>query len=210
MKAGRFITVEGIEGVGKTTNLEFIENYLMQHGVDVVVRTREPGGTPLAEDIRALLLQERAEEVDAVTELLLMFAARAQHVSSVIRPALARGEWVLCDRFTDSSYAYQGGGRGIPEEQIQVLETLVLDDFEPDLTIILDLTVERALQRAEERSAKDRFEQEERLFFERVRQDYLRRAERYPHRCHVVATTAALEKVQQSLAKILDEHVLSD
>ena len=182
----------------------------MQHGVDVVVRTREPGGTPLAEDIRALLLQERAEEVDAVTELLLMFAARAQHVSSVIRPALARGEWVLCDRFTDSSYAYQGGGRGIPEEQIQVLETLVLDDFEPDLTIILDLTVERALQRAEERSAKDRFEQEERLFFERVRQDYLRRAERYPHRCHVVATTAALEKVQQSLAKILDEHVLSD
>lgn len=209
MKPGRFITVEGIEGVGKTTNLEFIEHHLRQRGIDVVLLTREPGGTPLAENIRTLLLAEREEKVDAVTELLLMFAARAQHVSRVIKPALARGEWVLCDRFTDSSYAYQGGGREMPLQQIEVLERLVLGEFAPDLTIILDLPVGQGLQRAEKRSAKDRFEQEERLFFERVRQVYLQRAKRYPHRCRVVETAAALESVQHSLAKILDEYTLS-
>jgi|TARA_Y100000310_G_scaffold323106_1_gene383046 dTMP kinase len=210
MKPGRFISVEGIEGVGKTTNLEFIERYLRQKGIDVVLRTREPGGTPLAEDIRTLLLQKRTEDVDAVTELLLMFAARAQHVSQVIRPALARGEWVLCDRFTDSSYAYQGGGRQVPQEQIEALEGLLLGEFEPDLTFILDLPVDEGLQRAEKRSAKDRFEQEERLFFERVRQVYLDRAKRYPHRCHVVETAAALESVQRELARVLDKYALNN
>jgi dTMP kinase len=206
---GRFITIEGIEGVGKTTNLEFIENDLRQRGISLLC-TREPGGTPLAEDLRALLLDRRKEEVDAVTELLLMFAARAQHVSTVIKPALARGEWVLCDRFTDSSYAYQGGGRKIPEERIDALEHLVLGDFQPDLTIILDLPVEQGLLRAEKRSAKDRFEQEERLFFSRVRQVYLQRAKRFPQRCRVVKASAALQKVQESVAKILDEFMLSN
>jgi len=206
---GRFITIEGVEGVGKTTNLEFIGNYLRKRDITLLV-TREPGGTPLAERIRALLLDRREEKVDAMTELLLMFAARAQHVNKVIKPALARGEWVLCDRFIDSSFAYQGGGREIPEEQIEQLEQLVLGQFRPDLTIILDLPVEQGLQRAEKRSAKDRFEQEERLFFSRVRQVFLQRAKRYPHRCRIVDTASDLDEVQNSLAKILDEYILND
>jgi len=206
---GRFITIEGVEGVGKTTNLEFIGNYLRKRDITLLV-TREPGGTPLAERIRALLLDRREEKVEAMTELLLMFAARAQHVNKVIKPALARGEWVLCDRFIDSSFAYQGGGREIPEEQIEQLEQLVLGQFRPDLTIILDLPVEQGLQRAEKRSAKDRFEQEERLFFSRVRQVFLQRAKRYPHRCRIVDTASDLDEVQNSLAKILDEYILND
>lgn len=205
---GRFITIEGIEGVGKTTNIEFIENYLRQRDI-ILLSTREPGGTPLAENIRTLLLDTREEKVDGVTELLLMFAARAQHVSTIIKPALARGEWVLCDRFTDSSYAYQGGGRKIPLQQIEQLEELVLGAFGPDLTIILDLPVEQGLQRAEQRSAKDRFEQEEQMFFNRVRQVYLQRAKKYPLRCRLVETTPALEEVHKALAKVLDEFTLT-
>ncbi|GAB0151590.1 MULTISPECIES: dTMP kinase [Marinobacterium] len=202
MSTGRFITVEGIEGVGKTTNLEFIHQQLLSRGLDVV-RTREPGGTPLAESIRELLLAPRNEPVAELAELLLMFAARAQHIEQCIRPALQRGAWVLCDRFTDATYAYQGGGRGLDQSRIAQLETLVQGGLRPDLTILLDLPARQGMARARARSMPDRFEAEAEVFFERVRDSYLQRAAAEPQRFAVIDAAPPLEQVQQAVGQAL-------
>ncbi len=202
MSTGRFITVEGIEGVGKTTNLEFIHQQLLSRGLDVV-RTREPGGTPLAESIRELLLAPRNEPVAELAELLLMFAARAQHIEQCIRPALQRGAWVLCDRFTDATYAYQGGGRALDQSRIAQLETLVQGGLRPDLTILLDLPARQGMARARARSMPDRFEAEAEVFFERVRDSYLQRAAAEPQRFAVIDAAPPLEQVQQAVGQAL-------
>lgn len=196
---GRFITVEGGEGVGKSSNIEFIRDFLEERGKRVIV-TREPGGTPLAERIRDLLLDARQSRMRDQTELLLVFAARAQHLDELIRPALEAGTWVVCDRFTDATYAYQGGGRGMDVNQIAALEQWVQGELRPDLTVILDLDVQEGLRRAGNRSAPDRFEQEERRFFERVRATYLQRAAAAPERYAIVDAAPALEQVQRQIA----------
>ncbi|MGB5474001.1 MAG: dTMP kinase, partial [Gammaproteobacteria bacterium] len=193
---GKFITVEGIEGVGKSTNMEYIHRQLQAAGKDVLV-TREPGGTPLAEAIRGLLLDPAYTGMDTLCELQLMFAARAEHLAKVIRPALAAGRWVLCDRFTDATYAYQGGGRGVDAAVIARLEDLVQGGFRPDLTLLLDVTVETGLARASLRGTLDRFEQEQVEFFERVRQAYLDMARKHPGRYRIVDASQPLEAVQQ-------------
>jgi dTMP kinase len=203
---GRFITLEGSEGSGKSTNLAFIHHYLQQSGIDVVL-TREPGGTPLGEAIRELLLDHRNNEMAGDTELLLMFAARAQHLHELILPALEAGRWVLCDRFTDATYAYQGAGRGIAEERIALLEEWVQGELRPDLTLFLDLPVAQGLARAGERSAPDRFEREQLDFFERVRQGYLEQAARAPQRYRIVDASQPLEAVQSSLRDLLDTYL---
>ena len=200
---GRFITVEGIEGVGKTTNLEFINRQLVTRGVEVI-QTREPGGTPLGEAIRELLLDPAYHGMAATCELQLMFAARAQHLEQVIRPALAAGQWVLCDRFTDATYAYQGGGRGMAMDVIAALEQLVQGDFRPDLTLLLDLPVATGLARAGQRSTPDRFEQEQHDFFERVRAVYLERASGEPGRFRVIDASLPLADVQTALQSCLE------
>lgn len=202
--SGLFITLEGPEGAGKSTNREYLADRLLARGMDVVL-TREPGGTPLAERIRELLLEPSDEPMATDTELLLVFAARAQHLARVIRPALARGAVVLCDRFTDASYAYQGGGRGVPEERIASLENFVQGDLRPDLTLIFDLPVEVGLARAAARGRLDRFEQEGRVFFEAVRQAYLRRAASAPARYRVVDAAQPLEQVRRSLDALLPQ-----
>jgi len=199
---GKFITVEGIEGVGKTTNMEFIRRQLRAAGKLVVV-SREPGGTPLGEAIRALLLDPEYTGMDSTCELQLMFAARAEHLAKVIRPALERGEWVLCDRFTDATYAYQGGGRGIDAGKIAALEGLVQGDFRPDLTLLLDVPVEVGLGRANHRGALDRFEQEEVAFFSRVRAAYLELAARHSDRYRVIDASKPLDEVQRQLDDVL-------
>jgi len=201
---GRFITLEGGEGAGKSTNLRFVRQRLEQAGVEVVA-TREPGGTPLAEQIRALLLEVRDEPMAGLTELLLVFAARAQHIDQVIEPALRRGAWVLCDRFTDATYAYQGGGRGLDGGVIAELEALVHGRLQPDLTLYLDLPPAAAAVRLEGREL-DRFERERADFFERVRASYLERARRLG-RIRVIDASAALEVVQQHIAGALDAFI---
>jgi len=202
--SGKFITVEGIEGVGKTTNISFIQQTLQAAGHEVVL-TREPGGTPLAEAIRALLLDPHYTGMDPVCELQLMFAARAEHLARVIRPALEQGQWVLCDRFTDATYAYQGGGRGIDTAIIARLEKLVQGDFRPHLTLLLDVPVEVGLTRAGDRSDPDRFEQEQVEFFERVRQAYLEMAAAESQRYRVIDAARPLDAVQQQLADVLTQ-----
>ena len=199
---GKFITVEGIEGVGKTTNIGFIQQQLQAAGREVVL-TREPGGTPLGESIRGLLLDPAFTGMDSTCELQLMFAARAEHLARVIRPALEQGKWVLCDRFTDATYAYQGGGRGIDTGVIARLETLVQGDFRPDLVLLLDVPVAVGLARAGNRSDPDRFEQEQVEFFERVRQVYLDRANAEPDRYRVIDAARPLVNVQQQLGEML-------
>ncbi|GAC1031236.1 dTMP kinase [Pseudomonas sp. No.21] len=202
--SGLFITLEGPEGAGKSTNRDFLAERLRSHGIDVLL-TREPGGTPLAERIRELLLAPSDEAMAADTELLLMFAARAQHIAGVIRPALARGQVVLCDRFTDATYAYQGGGRGLPVERIALLENFVQGELRPDLTLVFDLPVDVGLSRAAARGRLDRFEQEDRSFFEAVRQTYLQRAAAAPERYRVLDAAAPLADVQQTLEALLPE-----
>ena len=202
--SGLFITLEGPEGAGKTTNREFLAERLRAAGRQVLL-TREPGGTPLAERIRELLLTPSDEPMASDTELLLMFAARAQHLEQVIRPALAAGKVVLCDRLTYATYAYQGAGHGLSEERIAVLETFVQGDLRPDLTLVFDLPVEVGLARAAARGRLDRFEQEGREFFEAVRQAYLRRAARYPERYRVIDAGQPLDQVQQQLERLLPE-----
>jgi dTMP kinase len=199
---GKFITVEGIEGVGKSTNIEFIHRQLQAAGKDVVL-TREPGGTPLAEAIRDLLLDPEYTGMDARCELQLVFAARAEHLARVIHPALTQGKWVLCDRFTDATYAYQGGGRGIDTGIIASLETLVQGAFRPDLTLLLDVPVAVGLARAGKRGALDRFEQEEVEFFDRVRSSYLDMARKHEARYRVIDASQSLETVQRDLENIL-------
>ena len=199
----KFITIEGTEGVGKTTNIEFIQNWLSRRGVEFI-STREPGGTPLAEQVRELLLRSREEKVGDATELLLMFAGRAQHLDQVILPALNSGSSVLCDRFTDASYAYQGFGREMDCSLIAQLEQIVQGDLRPDLTLILDIPVEIGLKRASERSSPDRFEQEKIEFFDRVRHGYLKIAEDNPERCAVIDASQSLEEVQAGIEAVLE------
>ncbi len=204
--SGLFITLEGVEGVGKSTNLLFIAQWLQRHRIDFV-QTREPGGTPLAEEIRELLLARRNEAVDPTAELLLIFAARAQHFNQVITPALAGGRWVVSDRFTDATYAYQGAGRGLPVAVIADLEAMVQHQRQPDLTLYLDLDVTTGLARASQRGQLDRFEQEEKLFFERVRQGYLERVAANPQRFAVINAAHPLDEVQRQIAARLQQLV---
>jgi dTMP kinase len=201
---GRFITLEGGEGAGKSTNVRFVETCLRQAGLSVVV-TREPGGTPLAEEIRALLLAVREERVSGLAELLLMFAARAQHLATLIEPALARGDWVLCDRFTDATYAYQGGGRGLDVAAIMTLEQLVHGHLQPDLTLYLDLDPALAAERLSTR-VLDRFEQEQSAFFERVRAAYLARAAGSA-RIRVIDAAQSLEAVQDDVRAVINAFI---
>ena len=200
---GKFITVEGTEGVGKSTNIELIKTEIEKRGISLVV-TREPGGTPLAEEIRELLLAKRDERFDVTAELLLVFAARAQHLNTVIIPALEEGKWVLSDRFTDATYAYQGAGRGLPKFLILELEDRVQGDLRPDKTFLLDIDVRVGLERARVRAELDRFEEEQITFFENVRQGYLERVEANPQRFAVVDAGQSLKDVQLDIKKALE------
>lgn len=202
MIPAKFITLEGGEGVGKTTNLPFIENYLLERNIGFV-RTREPGGTPLGESIRDLLLGANNTMVPQA-ELLLVFAARAQHVRQVIRPALESGLWVVCDRFTDASYAYQGGGRGLDTAPIEFLEHWAQAGLQPDLTLLFDAPPDIGLARAKSRGPADRFEAESLAFFTRVRLAYLDRAARFPGRVKRIDAARALPEVQAGIARHLD------
>lgn len=203
---GRFITIEGTEGVGKTTNIAFIKQWLDDNKISFV-STREPGGTPLAEEIRQLLLSNRVEQVCSKAELLMMFAGRAQHIDKVIEPELDKGHWVLCDRFTDATYAYQGAGREMGDELIASLETMVQGSMRPDLTLLLDIPVELGLERAGKRSQPDRFELEKTDFFNRVRQAYLTMAKNNPQRYKIIDASQALEDVQQQISNTLNNFL---
>lgn len=206
---GRFITLEGIEGAGKSTVAQFIGGWLEQRGQRVVL-TREPGGTPLAERVRELVLKPDGENIPADAEMLLMFAARSLHLANLIRPALARGDWVVCDRFTDATRAYQGGGRGLDRQRIESLATLVHGDLVPDLTLLLDLPVASGLARAQARRGQvDRFEQERGPFFERVRSAYLQLAQAESGRFRIVDAACELSQVQAAVATALTP-LLSD
>ncbi|MBS8241840.1 dTMP kinase [Marinobacter lipolyticus] len=206
-RRGRFITFEGTEGVGKSTQLKTAARTLEALGIDCVV-TREPGGTPMAEAIRDLLLAPRDEPVNETTELLLMFAARAQHLHTRIITELNAGRWVLCDRFTDATFAYQGGGRGVAEDRIAQLETLVQGDLRPDQVIVLDAPVETGMTRARHRGELDRFEQEAVAFFERIRATYLRRASADPTRYQIVDAARELDAVTADVAECI-RHLVS-
>lgn len=195
---GRFITLEGIEGVGKSTNLEFVAGLIRAAGHKLLV-TREPGGTPLAEQLRQIVLHREDEAVPALAELLIMFSGRSLHLANRIRPALDQGSWVVCDRFTDATFAYQGGGRGQPVDRIETLEAWVHDGLQPDLTILLDADPEIGLARAGARGPSDRFEKERLDFFRRVRAAYLARAERFADRFVVVDAARTLPEVQDEL-----------
>ncbi len=210
---GRLITLEGIEGAGKSSHVQFITGQLQQAGHDVLV-TREPGGTNLGEGIRELLLKKDATAMSEEAELLLMFAARAQHVQQVIFPALTAGKLVVCDRFTDSSYAYQGGGRGISQQKVQALEAWLfsgnLSDVKPALTLLLDLSVETGLSRARGRGEADRFEIETVDFFQRVREVFLQIAEDNPGRVCVVDAEQSIDSVQVAISNVLKEKGFFD
>jgi len=200
---GKFITVEGTEGVGKSTNLEFIKQRIEAQGIEVIV-TREPGGTPLAEELRRILLAKRNEIFDPTAELLVVFAARAQHLNRVILPAIEKGCWVISDRFTDATYAYQGWGRGLSLDTIAVLEDLVQQGCSPDITFYLDISVSVGLARARARAELDRFEEEKIDFFERVRNGYLTRVKQSPERYAMIDAAQPLPGVQNSIASKLD------
>lgn len=201
---GLFITIEGGEGVGKSTNIAFLEEHLRAQGVDLLV-TREPGGSSLGEDIRQLLLEPRDEPVSVTAEMLLVFAARAQHISERIEPALAGGQWVLCDRFTDATYAYQSGGRGVDATTVRSLENMVQGSLRPDYTLLLDAPVDTGMARARGRGELDRFEREEKVFFERVRATYLQLAQESSGRFRVIDASCSLEAVQRQLLKVCRE-----
>ncbi len=206
MYKGKFITIEGSEGAGKSTNIEYIQNYLQQQGIDYIA-TREPGGTPVAEKIRDLLLDKSNTSLCDDAELLLMFAARAQHLNELIIPALEAGKWVLSDRFTDASYAYQGGGRGLSWKRIEQLEHWVQGSLRPDATILLDIPVEQGMERVRKRGETDRFEEEQMSFFNRIREAYLKLAEENPQRFYIIDTQPALEDVYQQLDQVLSKLV---
>ena len=209
MSRGLFLTLEGIEGAGKSTAARLVGAWLTRHAIAARL-TREPGGTPLAEGIRRIALERGAESLSPVGETLLMFAARAVHVDNLIRPALSRGEWIVCDRFTDATRAYQGGGRGVDAGLIEAFARAVHADLEPDCTLLLDLPVEIGLARARARSSgaaspADRFEVESAAFFERVRRAYLSIAAREPERIRIVDAAAPLAEVEQRIGQILTE-----
>jgi dTMP kinase len=201
---GLFITIEGGEGVGKSTNIAFLEQTLIKRGIDVVV-TREPGGTQLGEEIRSLLLKIRQDEISPMAELLMIFAARAQHILQIIEPALSQGRWVLCDRFTDATYAYQCGGRGIDVDSVGRLENLVQNALRPDSTILLDAPVTVGMSRAIDRGALDRIELETTEFFQRVREAYLQRAAVSDGRMYILDVARPLEDVQRELIEFASE-----
>jgi dTMP kinase len=203
---GRFITIEGGEGAGKSTMMSRVSHWLESAG-HRVVNTREPGGTDLAEKLREILLDRNNISLSDKAELLLVFAARAQHLDELIRPALARGDCVLCDRFTDATWAYQGGGRGLPRAEIAALESLVHGDLQPDLTLLLDLPVDQGMQRAAERGQADRFEQESMVFFENVRKGYLDRAASAPDRFVVIDASGAVDSVWSQIESVLRERL---
>lgn len=202
---GKLITLEGIEGVGKSTQCEFVAQTLRALGKRVVT-TREPGGTTLGEAIRGLLLDPKLPAMAALSELLLMFAARAEHLAQVIEPALSAGEWVVSDRFTDASYAYQGGGRGLALSTIAALEGIVAQGLQPDLTLLLDAPVRVALRRARARAQADRFELERAQFFARVRQAYLDLAQAHPGRFRVIDAVPAVAQVQAAVLQVLRQR----
>ncbi len=199
---GLFMTLEGGEGVGKTSNITFIQSLLEEKNIPVLL-TREPGGTVLAEAMRELLLDKNQEEIAEQTELLMMFAARAQHIKHVIKPALEQGTWVLCDRFTDATYAYQGGGRKMDFSAINWLENFVQGNLRPDLTLLFDAPIQIGMERAGQRGQLDRFESEKMAFFEQVRQAYLRIAEQQPQRVKIIDARVSLEKVQLQIHQII-------
>ena len=199
---GKFITLEGIDGAGKSTHLAWLADLLRQRGLTLCV-TREPGGTELGEKLRALLL-DRNQGMHLDTEAILMFAARREHLAKVIAPALAQGEWVLCDRFTDATFAYQGSGRGVDWARLRILEQWVQGDLQPDLTLLFDVTPEVGRQRAGSIKAPDRFEQEENDFFQRVRDGYLRRAKEDTSRMRVIDAGASVEHIRQRIAQIVE------
>jgi dTMP kinase len=210
MQRGKFITIEGGEGVGKSTQITALREFLSQRDREVVV-TREPGGTPRAERIRELLLANSDEPMPTTCELLLVFAARATHIQNVIEPALARGDWVVCDRFTDATYAYQGAGRGIDAQPIAVLERLVQGNLRPDLTLLLDVTLDVSASRAQQRNVEvgtsDRFEREQRAFFERVRNAYLSRARAEPSRFTVIDASGDRDTVGAAIRAAVETRL---
>lgn len=202
MKKGKFITIDGIEGAGKSTQIDFICDYLSNKGVNVIL-TREPGGTELGEKIRELLLSSETKSMHSDTELMMMFAARNEHIHSKIMPALAQGDWILSDRFTDASYAYQGGGRGLDIKRIAQLERWVLQDFSPDMTLLLDVPVELGMSRVESRGKKDRIELEDMDFFNRVRDAYIDRSKQFPDRIKLIDSSQTVEHTKQQIKAIL-------
>jgi dTMP kinase len=204
MARGKFITVEGVEGVGKSTNVDFLAAAIKAQGFDVIC-TREPGGTPMAERIRQMLLEHGEEPLPDIAELLLFFAARSLHISNTIRPALDAGKWVICDRFTDASRAYQGSGRGLDMQRINLLADWVQEDLQADMTLLLDAPAEIGMQRAEQRGATDRLESEQISFYKRIRAGYLALAEANPERFVVVDAARPLQDVQASIAVALDK-----
>jgi dTMP kinase len=203
---GKFITVEGIEGAGKTTCMQVVTEVIEHQGINAI-HTREPGGTDLGEDLRSLLLGHKHTGMSDDAELLMMFAARAEHIVQKIQPALDDGKWVLCDRFTDATYAYQGYGRGIPLEKIAGLENWVQGELRPDLTLLMDLPVEVGMERAGKRSAPDRFESEAWDFFERIRQGYLSIAAEQPSRVKVIDASQDLPDVQAQVRVAIEDFV---
>jgi dTMP kinase len=207
MMNGKFISIEGIEGAGKSTQLTFIESYLKQQGINVIV-TREPGGTGLGEQIRELLLSPRDDGMAVDTELLLMFAARAEHVEQVIKPAIQRGDWVISDRFVDATFAYQGGGRGISTERIKQISDWTLRDLQTDVTFLFDLPVELGQQRVINRKGDiDRIEQEKADFFQKIRDCYLQRSQQEPNRIKVIDASKSINDIEIQLSTILDQLI---
>ncbi len=199
MSKAKFITFEGVDGAGKSTHLAWFTDALRQRGIDLLL-TREPGGTPLGEKLREILLHE---PMHAETEAMLMFAARREHIEQVIRPALQRGIWVISDRFSDASFAYQGGGRGVSIAKLEQLEQWVQGELQPDLTLLFDIPIEVARRRLANSPNLDRFEQEQGEFFQRVRQAYLDQAARVPHRFYVIRAENTIHEVQQELSRII-------
>jgi dTMP kinase len=202
MHRGKFITIDGVEGAGKSTQIDFICNYLAKKNINVIL-TREPGGTELGEKIRALLLSTDTQSMSSDTELLLMFAARNEHIKTKIMPALDKGDWVLSDRFTDASYAYQGAGRGLSIERIAQLEKWVLQDFTPDVTLLLDVPVALGMSRVESRGHKDRIELETNDFFNRVRDGYIERSKQFPKRIKLIDASTTPEQITEQIKTIL-------
>ncbi len=199
MNGAKFITFEGVDGAGKSTHLAWFAETLRERGVDVLV-TREPGGTPLGERLREILLNQAMQPE---TEALLMFAARMEHIELVIKPALRRGAWVLSDRFSDASFAYQGGGRGMPAERLEQLERWVHEGFQPDLTLLFDIPIAVARQRLANNASLDRFEQEQGAFFEKVRNAYLDRCRKHPERFALIDASKTPDEVKASLERII-------
>ncbi|SDG97030.1 dTMP kinase [Nitrosomonas sp. Nm132] len=207
MQQGKFITLEGIDGAGKSTHLIWLEDFLRRKRINNVM-TREPGGTPLGEQLRTLLLDQR-QIMHAETEALMMFAARREHLDKVILPSLTRGDWVISDRFADASFAYQGGGRGVSFDKLQILEQWVQGSFQPDLTLYFDVPIETARQRVQSVKTADRFEQEQDEFFRRVREAYLQRAQQFPERIRLIDASRPLQDVTSALEGIIQETLFN-